>query len=367
MPSTKNSKPPKTNPQDELFALFYVENLYYLPHLLSTYKQLRSQGLVAKMYFKKPLLDIFVSVIEKICQEEGLETTTNPNEKCYYLICANNLPSLQNYQKSVLIFHGIGTKSAYISKELNAYDIRFTEGQYRTDILLGLYPQLAGKLFTVGFSKFDTLAFYDKQALSAKYNLDPNKKTILYAPTFYPSSIEKMSQTFAQDFSDYNLLIKPHFFTYAYKKYAHQVRKLEHWASQENVYLADLDDYNLMPFLLLSDIMLSDESSAIFEAAAMDIPIVFNRFIHLRLSYRLFPWRFKKRMDTSMDRFRDIGQNAHSYDEVREKVQSELREPNTFKSKREEYSKELVGSFGVGVGEEIVRVLLAQTPPTNKE
>ena len=56
-----------------------------------------------------------------------------------------------------------------------------------------------------------------------------------------------------------------------------------------------------MLFLIL---LISDESSVIFEFAALDKPVICNRFIHLRLSYRLFGrYKFNKRMESAMNRF----------------------------------------------------------------
>ena len=41
-----------------------------------------------------------------------------------------------------------------------------------------------------------------------------SKKTILYAPTFYPSSLEKLGLSLGDITSGYNLIIKPHMWTY---------------------------------------------------------------------------------------------------------------------------------------------------------
>ena len=346
-----------------LFALFYVEHLYYLPHFLSLYKKLKNAHLPCKIYLKSD--DHFANITDEIIEDEALDPLEDiENFKCYYLICGNNLPKKlahqkgKSFQKSVLIFHGIGTKAAYIKPELNDFDIRFIEGAFKTDDLLRRYPLLEGKLFPVGFSKMDTRYDFDKEQLYTKFRIDPTKKTILYAPTFYPSSLENMSDDFPKEFANYNILIKPHFFTFTDKKYRHQRQKLEHWQQQSNVYVASLKDYNLIPFLIICDVMVSDESSAIFEGAALERPIIWNRFIHLRWSYRLLPYRFKKRMDSAMDRFRDIGENVMAYQDLQQAVSNALNTPQNYSSQRATYTQELIGNISEDVSEKMMKILL---------
>ena len=100
-------------------------------------------------------------------------------------------------------------------------NIRFVEGPYRIDQLRekGIKTDLA----LTGFIKLDELFqnnAVDVRALKKKFNIDPNKKTILFAPTFYPSSAEPLGIRLGEYTKDYNLLIKPHLWTTFKQRFA---------------------------------------------------------------------------------------------------------------------------------------------------
>ena len=70
------------------------------------------------------------------------------------------------------------------------------------------------------------------------------------------------------------------------KKYQKQRNLLQHWDTYDNVYLAKVDDYSLLPFLKSADLMISDASSAIIEFAALNKPVIWCTFLQLRWNYR---------------------------------------------------------------------------------
>src|SRR3546814_14039365 len=74
--------------------------------------------------------------------------------------------------------------------------------------------------------------------------------------------------------------------------YAAQRRKLDVWGRHANVHVADLAAYSLLPYMGSADLMISEASSALFEFAALDKPIVWCDFLKLRWSYR-GPLRFR--------------------------------------------------------------------------
>ena len=111
------------------------------------------------------------------------------------------------------------------------------------------------------FVKWIQLLMVKKNGIDfSNLGLDNNKKTILYAPTFYPSSIERFPKNFPADLENYNIIIKPHFFSMSKKKYLKQRELLHHWESFNNTYLAKVNDYSLLPFLKSADLMISDAS-----------------------------------------------------------------------------------------------------------
>ncbi|WP_282126836.1 CDP-glycerol glycerophosphotransferase family protein [Marinifilum flexuosum] len=351
------------------FAIFLVDYLYYIPQFLPVAKVLKERNLdflfILPPKHKRDIIATLDLAID-ICKENNIPYQIGEGEEelsTKHLISgANYYPETNiKYDKTSLIVHGVGTKSGYFSEEKNKYDIRFVEGEFRFNKIKELFPNYEGILENVGFSKLDdviNMSQEEKVVLYSKYGLDANKKTILYAPTFYPSSLENMSNEFPKHFENYNIIVKPHYFTYLRKKYKAQRKKLNHWKKYSNTFIADVNEFNLVPFFAIANIMVSDESSAIFEFAALDKPVICNRFIKLRWTYRVFKSKFRKKMDSNIDQFRDIGINSYSYKELRNCIEEEMKHPDNFKAIRAKYTKQVIGPVDGNVSQRIVDILV---------
>jgi hypothetical protein len=348
------------------FSVFYTEYLYYIPQFLPVAREMKKRGVsFLFVVFDNHKRDIFNqhNFLIKVCEEENLPYQIGEegleSAEIEYLICGNHLPETSlPYKKSVLIDHGIGTKEGSFTAGNCKFDIRFAEGELRLNKLQSLFPEHQEKFVNVGFSKLDDVFRYtssDRNRMLTNMKLDPKKKTILYAPTFYPSSIEKMSKKFPEDFSEYNLIIKPHYFSFIRKKYAAQRKRFDIWKKYSNVYFATFEDYNLAPFYAISDLLITDESSALFEFAALNKPVICNRFLHLRLSYRLFgQYKLNKRLEQFLLKYRDVGENVFSYSDLKKCVEMELEDPIKNQEKRIQYTKELVGTTDGKVSERML-------------
>lgn len=352
------------------FAVFYTEYLYYIPQFLPVARELKQRDLpFLFVVFDNHKRDVFNQnkYLIKVCENEKIPyqigTSGLESSSVEYLVCGNHLPETNiPYKRSVLVDHGIGTKAGSFTEGNCKFDIRFAEGELRLKKLQTMFPNHTDKFVNVGFSKLDDVFRYTaekRNEMIKNLHLDPKKKTILYAPTFYPSSIEKMSKKFPEHFSEYNIIIKPHYFSFIRKKYAKQRVKFEIWKKYSNVHFATFEDYNLAPFYAISDLLITDESSALFEFAALNKPVICNRFVHLRWSYKLFgSYKLKKRMESFLLKYRDIGENVYSYNDLKPTVVAEFNEPNRFQQKREEYTKNLVGLTDGKVSERIVNAML---------
>jgi len=261
---------------------------------------------------------------------------------------------------TIFLEHGIGTKSTTFFSSIEYFNIYIAEGIQKYNRMKKLYPQYENKLALVGFSKFDEIVNFSKQekdVLFQKYGLDNKKKTILYAPTFFPSSIEKMADDFPNEFKEYNIWIKPHYLTYERKKYKNHLRKFYIWQTYENCSILPLSEYNLLPFLATSDVMISDESSAMFEFASLNKPVVSNQYFKLRWSYYLMPWKLAKRIDQSKAQYRTMMDTASSYEETLKYTREALKNPAKLEDKRLEFSKDICGEIDGRVSERIYKVV----------
>jgi len=346
----------------KFFATFYIAYPYYFPHFLPIYKELKSRGYDTHFILASNQNS---SLMKKIADENSLDYSFS-KERVFevatkFIFFANSFEDANSLNATTIFLeHGIGTKSSGFFHIVEYIDIYLVEGSYKRDRVADLYPNHKDKLVEVGFSKFDPIikiSDKDKDELYKKYNLDRDKKTILYAPTFFPSSIEKMSDDFTKDFSDYNIIIKAHYLTYERARYKKQREKLDHWNSFENCTVVGVDEYDLVPFYTISDVMISDESSAMFEFASLKKPVVSNRYHKLRFSYYLLPWKLKKRIDSKKDRFRSMLKNANSYSETLALTREALEERDDLLEIKEKLSKELCGNIDGKTSSKIVDLL----------
>lgn len=346
--------------------IFDVLHLYYLPQYLPVYKELVKRNVDVEFVFYQQIDEELNQVCQKIIKDEGLNVTwvENWNEAlnlyldkaAQWIVFGNkvsDLDAIHEVSKTVLMQHGIGPKQCYYQVSENLTTVRFIEGEHRLNRLLGLYPN--GNFVDTGYAKLDA-AFTEQNTLDlVSLGLDPTKKTILYAPTFYPSSIECFAKSFAKEFADYNIILKPHFFSLTKAKYKKQRNRLNLWAKENNVYLAQVEDYNLMPFMAIADVMLSDASSAIFEFAALEKPVVWCDFYKLRWSYRgPFKFRFNKRVDSDIEYFNKVAYKATEYSNVKQQVETALQQG----TKNTHLIEELAGVVDGKCSERIVSYLV---------
>jgi len=336
--------------------IFDVQELYYLAQYLPVFRELEKRGVSCSfaIYENRD----FNHLLTKAVKEENLDACFVKDKYCaleHYLrkradwvIFGNHffdVKTLHKVSKTVQFGHAIGIKKSYYTKSRTPMTVRFIEGKRRLEIIKKMYPE--GDYILSGFAKLDPLYNNEVQGLDLEMmGLDPDRKTILYAPTFYPSSIELFSDQFPFDFPEYNIIVKPHYFSLTKKKYIAQREKLNTWKNRySNVYIASLDEHSLLPFMAAADILISEASSSLFEFAALDKPVVWCDFLHLRWSYRgLFRFRLTRRLDQDILKFSDIGAHAENYAGLKQIVDEQIADPGMFRSKRKKYCNLFVGA-----------------------
>lgn len=356
------------------FATFVLNEFYYLQIFETLANLLKNNKLpvlflLQREYSGRSARNIkqTLEIEENYCKDNAYDynylEADLTNYQTEFIIIASHAYKVYNIKHShtVLMTHGIGTKSGYFKESNTYYDIQFCEGEYRKQKLEELFPDAKTKFINVGFAKLDTavnMQVHEKQSLITAWGLCPNKKTILYSPTFYPSSIEKIKRDFPKDFSAYNVIIKPHFFSYELRKYKKQRQLFKYWNKFENTYIATPKDFNLVPFMAVADVMITDESSAMFEFIALDKPVICYREVKLRLSYRLFPKKLKRRIDPIIAQFKNSFTNAYSFDELKHLLADALDKPNQLHTERLSLAHQLVGQTDGKVSDRILHHLL---------
>lgn len=335
--------------------IFDVQELYYLAQYLPVLKELEKRDVSCSfvIYENPEFNNLFVKAIKK----EGLAVKWVKDKhealdyymsiKACWVIFGNHffdLKSLHTVSKSAQFGHAIGIKKSYYTKSRTPMTVRFIEGKRRLEIIKKMYPK--GNYVLTGFAKLDPL--YNNQVTGPDLDsigLNPEKKTILYAPTFYPSSIELFADNFPEEFSEYNIIVKPHYFSLTKAKYIAQRDKFNTWKKFSNVYIANIDKHSLLPFMAVADLLISEASSSLFEFAALDKPVVWCDFLHLRWSYRgPLSFRLSRRLDQDILKFSDIGAHAKNYGVLKNIVNEQLAHPEIFARNRRDYSKLFVGA-----------------------
>jgi len=340
-----------------MIIYFDVQHLYYLPQYLPVYHELKSRGIQCHfLFYNNSALD---ELIKHVIESETLPAFWADSDDSalkhyqaaapHWIVFGNHFQHVDKLMpptKSALLYHGIGVKDCYYDEKLNKMDIRFVEGPHRYKEIMRRYPN--ARLETVGFAKLDPLFSQTTKCPQfdlVQTGLSPDKPTLLYAPTFYPSSIECITDDWPQKFEAFNIIIKPHFFTLSQKRYVRQRRKIEHWAKADNVYIAKDIEYSLLPFMATADLLISEASSALFEFAALDKPVIWCDFLKLRWSYcGPLRYRFTRRMDQTIQHYHDIAAHAGHYRALYQMTCEQLDNPAQHRSSRQRYCEELMGN-----------------------
>jgi len=174
----------------------------------------------------------------------------------------------------VQIFHGLAGEKKGHFRIRDYFDLYLTQGPYFTDkfnLLKQKYKNF--EVIETGWCKLDSLYSINKEIIEQKnklleiYNA---KKIILYAPTFSPSltSASKLYDTIKKLSHDNNLLIIIKFHDLMDEDYKKDYYNLE----KNNLLISkEKDIINLMK---ISDIMISDTSSVVYEYILLDKPVI---------------------------------------------------------------------------------------------
>jgi CDP-glycerol glycerophosphotransferase (TagB/SpsB family) len=166
--------------------------------------------------------------------------------------------------------HGLYQFKRWTSpRNYNAFNVYFvsSEKQVENAKKLGI-----NSTFAIGYPKLDN-AFngtYNEeflQKLKEKIIIDPNKKTIIFTSTWNTeglSALEKWIDRVSELTSNFNILLTVH--TWTSEKNIQKLRDIK------NAHF--IEDFDVTPYLMISDIFVGDYNSLIGEFCAFDKPII---------------------------------------------------------------------------------------------
>ena len=181
-------------------------------------------------------------------------------------------------RERVQIFHGMSFRNMAVRRDVLIYDHLFITGPYmkRAFEQARLLRQGAPRCVPIGFPKVDRLVDgpLDRRAILRGLGLSGRRPVILYAPTGQRfNSLETLAEEVIrrlQRTGRYDLLIKLH--DHPRDKSVDWVARLRPLLDAHTVLVRDFD---VVPYLFVADLLITDASSVSSEYSLLDRPIVF--------------------------------------------------------------------------------------------
>jgi CDP-glycerol glycerophosphotransferase (TagB/SpsB family) len=263
-------------------AYYMSDSLHYLPTILPLLKE--TGGILLTLnkktaayigtseeyrdtevrYFKK------IEFLKNYVAECRIDILVQPSFTIRHFIKIRNL-------KHVQIFHGTSDKPFNFHKSLGKYDLITVPGhKMKEDIVKTGYAP-AEKVFPIGYAKVDSFLHsnFDGKGFQKEIGIDPGKATVLYTPTWADpdcySSFSKFLGKILKDLKPYNVIIKPHSNILRYRPWLIFKASI---LKGKNVFLFP-NTPDVLPFMAISNLMITDISSVSHEYLPFDKPMVF--------------------------------------------------------------------------------------------
>ncbi len=179
--------------------------------------------------------------------------------------------------KHVQIFHGTSDKPFNFHRSLAHYDLIVVPGpKMKKDIeKRGLTD--SSRIAVIGYPKIDSFLHspFDREGFTERKGLDGTRKTVLYSPTWDDpdgySSFSRCIVTILRNLKDVNIIIKPHPNILKYRPW--QLFKA-YIVKGKNAFFCTKST-SILPFMAVSDVLITDISSVAHEYLPFNRPIVF--------------------------------------------------------------------------------------------
>lgn len=281
-------------------------------------------------------------------------------------ICPSFFYERRNADVKIQIFHGCSLKNRAVHEKALAYDRLFLIGPYMRSKFVQTWnlSEDDPRLVDVGMPKLD--AFFDgsldRSRIMQQLDLDPGLPTVIYAPT--RTSVTSSSlQMFGQEILDIvsempvNFLVKLH--DRAYRQWKPRMRQdwksiLERYRTRARLRI--VSDYDVVPYLFASDLLISDISSVVNEFTLLDRPIVLIHVPRLISHHREI--ELKRGLQSSdLEQWgQSCGTLVRSMDTLRAAIEQGLTHPEEHRDVRREFATRFFYNPGQASGRALEQI-----------
>ena len=253
-------------------SILFCKNKYAFGILEPIRRELKTLNHDFIWYVDDKILNDFPYKSEPYCS--SIKVLKNYNSDAIF-VCGNAVP---HYLKGVKtqVFHGFAGEKKGHFRIRNYFDLYLTQGPYFTQTFLK--KRRENKNFQVtetGWSRIDNLFIRDSELESKKENLleDYKKeKIVLYAPTFSPklTSAPYLKQELISIASNSKYLLIIKFHPLMNKVLKDEYKNIA--KGNENIII--FNDNDITDLLKISDLLISDTSSVIYEFSLLNKPVI---------------------------------------------------------------------------------------------
>ena len=265
----------------------------------------------------------------------------------------------------VQIFHGVTITNCFLKPAILDYDRFFLSGPYmaRRFAQKGILREDDPRIDMIGMPKLDRMVNgeIDTAALRRELELDPALPVVLYAPSGTHSSITTNGLEVIERLQrmPINLLVKLHDKSLDFRRTAQDWLKEVKKRAGGQVRI--IEGYDIVPYLALADLLISDFSSAANEFLLRDRPVV---FLPTPEKYEIN----KERWDTEVWG-QKVGVMASTLEELEAAVEDGLAYPEKMSEIRRAAAADMFYRPGTATDRAVNKIykLLELEPPAPRE
>jgi hypothetical protein len=254
---------------DPVIERFLADDRYDVSFALDE-ERIRRWGLFNVPY-RPPIVDQWV--------REGYRFTTE-KQGFDVVIAGDTIRDAAAYGRTLLCFlnHGTGIKTILYRNLAQHRDTRYqiyVEGRYREEKIRESGEQGRSEVHVVGLPKLDGIfqgRYADRRGFLALRGLDPDRPTVLFAPTYKPTCMYDVKDAVFEATKDRcNLVVKLHHYSWMGKYAPHEQHRI--FEKRVRMYphatLVPMEEYNIVPWMAAADTLLSEASSTVFDFLAL--------------------------------------------------------------------------------------------------